>query len=294
MKKSKVGTKVGRWTILSESRKDGTKYYVDCRCDCGTERPVITSSLAGKNPRSQSCGCLNKEAISGVRRQIPEGTIFGRFTVIGETFRQGPDTVVPVECSCGTVKTVRRTNLESGAVVSCGCYNIERSKSAKSNLTHGMSGTPAWLSWNSMKARCSNKNDANYESYGGRGIVVCDRWDISKGGSFENFLEDMGERPEGLTLDRTDVNGNYEPSNCRWATRTEQCFNRRKFKNTSSQYVGVNWDNWKQKWTATLKKHGQTLYKKDFLTEEAAGRAYDDACYEHYGIRKNFPETQTE
>ena len=286
MKKSKVGTKVGRWTILTDSWKVGTNYYVRCKCDCGTERDVTTSSLSGKNPRSQSCGCLARELVSGVKRQIPVGTVFGRLEVVGDTFRSGDDTLVPVRCSCGVEKAIRRYSLESGAVVSCGCYNVEKSKSAKSNLTHGLSKSNIYNSWASMKARCLNPRDANYHNYGGRGIIICDRWLES----FQNFLEDMGERPEGLSLERLDVDGNYEPSNCVWASPTEQCFNRRKFKNTSSIYVGVNWDKWKQKWTATLKKKGKTLFKKDFLTEEAAARAYDEACFEHYGVRKNFPD----
>jgi hypothetical protein len=81
--------------------------------------------------------------------------------------------------------------------------------------------TRTYKSWNAMRERCSNSSASNYADYGGRGIVVCDRWS-----TFENFLADMGERPEGMTLDRKDTSGNYEPSNCRWATPTEQQRNR--------------------------------------------------------------------
>lgn len=89
--------------------------------------------------------------------------------------------------------------------------------------THGMSGTSTYRSWVSMVQRCTNPNNGRYSSYGGRGITVCDRWL-----SFLNFDEDMGERPEGKSIDRyPDVNGNYEPSNCRWATPKEQGCNRR-------------------------------------------------------------------
>ena len=90
--------------------------------------------------------------------------------------------------------------------------------------------TPTRISWTCMLSRCRNPNANGYKHYGGRGITVCDRWDFQKGGSFSNFLADMGERPEGATLDRIDNDGNYEPSNCRWAMTREQIANRGKFK----------------------------------------------------------------
>ncbi len=98
-------------------------------------------------------------------------------------------------------------------------------------MKHGMYASPTYSSWNNMIQRCTNPKYTYYEYYGGRGITVCNRWL-----DFRNFLEDMGNKPEGLTLDRVDVDGNYELSNCRWATRKEQAQNRR---NNKLKLIGV-------------------------------------------------------
>ena len=120
-------------------------------------------------------------------------------------------------CVCGSEKSLRGSMLTSGGSISCGCM-VSKDK----NKTHDMSYTRTYKSWSSMKQRCFNKKNSNYPAYGAKGITVCERW-IN---SFENFLSDMGERPKNTTLDRVDVNGDYEPSNCRWATPMEQTLNR--------------------------------------------------------------------
>jgi len=111
-----------------------------------------------------------------------------------------------------------------------------------SNYKHGhnpRNGKPSltYNSWRAMKDRCQNPNYEYYEYYGGRGVEVCERWQ-----DFANFLADMGERPEGLTLDRIDNDGNYEPGNCRWATWKEQNQNRREVKNHKNQYLFIAMD----------------------------------------------------
>jgi hypothetical protein len=122
-------------------------------------------------------------------------------------------------CACGKEIEIWRTNFLAGYSQSCGCLRNERTSAA--NTTHGLSKTPTYGAWKTMRRRCEDPTHEKYKYYGSRGIRVCLRWQ-----EFTNFLSDMGERPAGLELDRIDNNGNYEPDNCRWVTHKENCGNR--------------------------------------------------------------------
>lgn len=141
-----------------------------------------------------------------------------------------------------------------------------------------------YSAWNQMIQRCENKRVANFLNYGGRGIRVCDRWKES----FQHFISDMGNKPSlEHSIDRINNDGNYEPSNCRWATRSQQAFNRRRKTGCFSDFIGVSFDKRRNRFRSYIGLKGKRYFCGHFKTEIEAAIAYDIKSIEEYGRAAN-------
>lgn len=187
------------------------------------------------------------------KRKNLVGRRFGRLIVSVLSHVKHPGTVYwKCSCDCGKESVASTWDLCLGHTKSCGCLRHE-----SRNKTHGMGDSTEYRIWCGMKSRCFNKRDVAFAHYGGRGISVCPRWRSS----FEAFLADMGMRPSpNLSLDRIDNGGNYEPENCRWATRKQQLQNTRR--STFATYRGIRLPS--SEWARVLRKSPGSVFSQHY------------------------------
>lgn len=171
------------------------------------------------------------------------------------------------QCVCGNYTDVAVSVLRSGNTKSCGCSHLHPDVK-----THKASNTRLYTCFTSMHSRCDSPTCRNYASYGGRGISICKEWATFE--PFQAWALSSGYA-DNLTLDRKDVNGNYEPDNCRWATRITQSRNRNPFPNKTSKYTGVSWNTEVSKWNATIFVNGRAVQLGRHLDEVVAAKARD-------------------
>ena len=290
--KDETGNRYGRLEVLSyHSRSEGKAKHPRflCRCDCGNELVVTGSNL--RQNHTTSCGCYREERIVEGLKEWREtfepdaeiGRTYGRVTVdsfagwIQPEGRPNRISTWNCTCSCGTKVVKRREALQDYS--SCGCWFAE--KISESSSTHGMTGTPTYKSWLKMKERCYLSSYVEKEFYQEIGITVCKRWLES----FENFYEDMGERPEGMTLDRIDFTQGYSPENCRWADLTMQAFNCKKYKTNKSGRTGVHLEK-NGLYSARIGYRGEDIFLGSEMSFETACKVRSDAELKYYGFTK--------
>lgn len=196
---------------------------------------------------------------------------FGRLIVQNEVGRDKTGRILwKCKCDCGNIRNIRGTDLHKGRQKSCGCLRTE--KTIENSTIHNMSKTPTYRTWSNMVQRCNNHKNNSYYNYGGRGIKVCEKWL-----NFIGFFEDMGLRPDGLTIERRDNELGYSKTNCYWADRTAQARNQRLKKTNKTGVSGVSWRSKEQRYHVSIGRNKKSIYFGGFPTLETATEARKQA-----------------
>jgi len=172
------------------------------------------------------------------------------------------------KCTCGKEFEAIISSVKSGNTKSCGCYMINKIK--ESNTIHGLRSHPLYIKWASIVSRCNNKNVNNYERYGGRNIKICKEWRKNFKSFYDYVTKLPNYRKKGVTLDRIDNDGNYEPGNLRWITIRQQNINRRTQKNNTSGYIGIGYNKYHKKWSSIININKKQIHIGYFLNKEDA------------------------
>lgn len=272
------GKRYGKLVVI---KRAGTKEFPSgqkkpvwlCQCDCGNFTETYAQSL--RSGQVKSCGCAKldlKNDYTGLKQ--------GKLTVIsraedGET-KSGNKTIRwNCLCECGNTKIIKSRGIKNGAS-SCGCEAA--TKRRKHGHTVDSDHSPTFTSWHSMMQRCCNENNEAYKSYGAIGITVDERWK-----DFLNFLEDMGERPEGTSLNRIRGSSVYSKDTCEWASYSIQAYDQ-KIRNTNkSGRTGVCWDKRLGKWEAYISVEKKKISLGFYEDLDNAIEARKEAELKYYG-----------
>ena len=205
-----IGMSFGKLTVVKFDKiTSSNKKRWWCKCECGSITSIQEDNLkSGNSTKCHYCRCVKDLT----------GNIYGSLTVMKFSYRENHKSFYECQCNCGNTVVVRSDCLTTGNTKSCGCLN---NKSKKDNP---VTKEKLYHIWYGMKERCYNSNNLRFDDYGGRGITISKCWDSYK--SFKNWALENGYK-EGLSIDRIDVDGNYEPSNCRWVQMSVQQRNKR-------------------------------------------------------------------
>jgi hypothetical protein len=222
-----MGKRFGRLVVVEKCAERNASGEIQWRCDCDCGGSLITPGSALKIGRTVGCGCVMRQRIYESHRVDVSGQRFGRLVAISECKERLRGHIVwRCKCDCGVEVAIQATLLVSGHTKSCGC--LSRDAACERMTVHGDFAACSDRHnerniWVGMLGRCLDKNNYAYSNYGSRGITVCESWL-----NFDNFYRDMGPRPSlKHSIDRINNDGNYEPSNCRWATQKQQANNTR-------------------------------------------------------------------
>lgn len=249
--KDLTGQKFNKLQVIK--RVDNSKHnkarYL-CKCDCGNETIVDASYL--RNGRIKSCGCFKD---TREVRKVNIGDTFGQLTVIKKYGKDKHGNILFLcKCTCGNETVATANNLRKGHTKSCGC--LRQKSRHQSTFIHGMRGTRLYNIWKGMKQRCNDKNCRAYKWYGARGVKVCDEWD-KEFTIFYKWAINNGYSSK-LTIDRINVDGNYEPLNCRWVNTLIQNRNKR-----DNHYIEINGEvNILAEWCRLYNIHNSTFYRR--------------------------------